>query len=148
MAEGTNVRELGCCPCTNYPQQQSKDKAGILSVNQVELHPWLARPDIVDWCEKRGVVLEAYSPLVRGQRMNDPLLQPLAKKYSKTPAQILLRWGLQKGFVILPKSVTHKRIEENKDIYDFELSKEDMETLNTKQYSPSAWDPTKSPLSG
>jgi diketogulonate reductase-like aldo/keto reductase len=72
-------------------QQQPKDKAGVLSVNQVELHPWLARPDIVDWCEKRGVVLEAYSPLVRSQRMDDPLLKPLAKKYNKTPAQILLR---------------------------------------------------------
>ena len=79
--------------------------------------------------------------------MDDPLLKPLAKKYNKTPAQILLRWGLQKNFVILPKSVTHSRIEENTDIYDFELSKEDMESLHTKQYSPSAWDPTKSPLS-
>lgn len=116
-------------------------------MNQVELHPWLARPDIVEWCEKRGVVLEAYSPLVRSQRMDDPLLAPLAKKHNKTPAQILLRWGLQKHFVILPKSVTPKRIEENKDIYDFELDKEDMASLDTKQYSPSAWDPTKSPLS-
>ena len=79
--------------------------------------------------------------------MDDPLLKALAKKYSKTPAQILLRWGLQKGFVILPKSVTLSRIEENTGIYDFELSKEDMESLKTGQYSPSAWDPTKSPLS-
>ncbi|KAK3706136.1 hypothetical protein LTR37_012963 [Vermiconidia calcicola] len=131
-----------------WMKQQPQDKAGILSVNQVELHPWLARPDIVEWCEKRGVILEAYSPLVRSQRMSDPLLQPLAKKYNKTPAQVLLRWGLQKNFVILPKSVTPKRIEENKEIYDFELNKEDMESLNTKQYSPSAWDPTTSPLSG
>jgi diketogulonate reductase-like aldo/keto reductase len=130
-----------------WQKSQPEDKAGVLSVNQVELHPWLARPDIVEWCQKRDVALEAYSPLVRSQRMDDPLLKPLAKKYNKTPAQILLRWGLQKDFIILPKSVTHKRIEENKEIYDFELSKEDMESLNTKAYSPSAWDPTKSPLS-
>lgn len=71
--------------------------------------------------------------------MDDPLLGRLAKKHSKTPAQILLRWGLQKNFVILPKSVTKSRIEENTDIYDFELDKEDMETLNTKEYQPSAW---------
>lgn len=71
--------------------------------------------------------------------MDDPLLGPLAKKHNKTPAQILLRWGLQKGFVILPKSVTKSRIEENTKIYDFELDKEDMETLNTKKYQPSAW---------
>ena len=137
-----------CSPHAYNNQQQPKDRAGVLSVNQVELHPWLSRPDIVDWCEKRGIALEAYSPLVRSQRMDDPLLKPLAKKYNKTPAQILLRWGLQKGFVVLPKSVTHSRIEENTDIYDFELSKEDMESLHTKEYSPSAWDPTKSPLSG
>jgi diketogulonate reductase-like aldo/keto reductase len=127
-------------------QSQPKEKAGILSVNQVELHPWLPRPDIVDWCEKRGVVLEAYSPLVRATRMDDPLLGPLIKKYNKTGSQILLRWGLQKGFVILPKSVTKSRIEKNKELYDFELSKEDMESLKTDKYEPCAWDPTKAPL--
>jgi len=92
-------------------QQQPKEKAGILSVNQVELHPWLARPDIVSWCQDHGVVVEAYSPLVRSTRMEEPVLVSLAKKHGKTAAQILLRWGLQKGFVILPKSVTHSRIE-------------------------------------
>lgn len=116
-------------------------------MNQVELHPWLARPDIVQWCQERGVVLEAYSPLVRNTRMDSPLLQPLAKKHGKTPAQILLRWGLQKQFVILPKSVTLSRIEENRDLYDFELSQEDMDSLQTKDYAPCAWDPTKAALS-
>lgn len=73
------------------------------------------------------------------QGMDDPILAKLSKKHNKTPAQILLRWGLQKGFVILPKSVTKKRIEENTQIYDFELDKEDMKTLETGAYSPSAW---------
>jgi diketogulonate reductase-like aldo/keto reductase len=148
-----------------WQKQQPKEKAGVLSgkhlifysymppltlpcaVNQVELHPWLGRKDIVDWCKHRDVVLEAYSPLVRGTRMDDPLLVPLTKKYNKTGAQILLRWGLQKGFVILPKSVTKSRIEENKELYDFELSDEDMKTLETGKYSPCAWDPTTAPLS-
>lgn len=115
-------------------------------MNQVELHPWLARADIVDWCNQRGVVLEAYSPLVRNTRGEDPLLKPLAAKHNRTPAQILLRWGLQKGFVILPKSVTHSRIEENKNLYDFELGAEDMKRLETGQYEPCAWDPTTSGL--
>jgi diketogulonate reductase-like aldo/keto reductase len=74
---------------------QGKGKGGVLSINQVELHPWLARPDIVEWCKKRGVLMEAYSPIVRAQKNDDPLLQPLAKKYNKTPAQILIRWSLQ-----------------------------------------------------
>ncbi|KAG9962038.1 Aldo/keto reductase, partial [Aureobasidium melanogenum] len=125
-------------------EKEGKGKGGVLSVNQVELHPWLARDDIVDWCKKRGVIMEAYCPLVRATKIDDPLLTPLAKKYNKTTSQILLRWGLQKNFVILPKSVTPSRIEENRDIYDFELSDEDMQTLNTGAYQPCAWDPTTS----
>jgi len=78
--------------------------------------------------------------------MEDPLLTPLAKKHNKTPAQILLRWGLQKGFVILPKSVTKSRIVENTKLYDFELDKEDMENLQTGEYAPCTWDPTKATL--
>ncbi|CZT22449.1 related to 2,5-diketo-D-gluconic acid reductase [Ramularia collo-cygni] len=130
-----------------WQKQQPEGQGGILSVNQVELHPWLARDDIVRWCESRGVVLEAYSPLVRATRMDDPLLQPLVKKHNKKASQILLRWSLQKNFVILPKSETHSRIEENRSLYDFELSKEDMESLKTGKYEPCAWDPTIEPLS-
>jgi diketogulonate reductase-like aldo/keto reductase len=121
-------------------------KGGVISVGPWELHPWLARPDIVQWCEKRGVVLQAYCPIVRGSRSEDKLLKPLMEKYSKSAAQILLRWSLQKGFVPLPKSVTLSRIEENADIYNFELTAEDMKTLETGAYSPCAWDPTVSTL--
>ncbi|KAF2013941.1 aldo-keto reductase-like protein [Aaosphaeria arxii CBS 175.79] len=125
-------------------EKEGEGKGGVLSVNQVELHPWLARDDIVEWCNKRGVILEAYCPLVRATKSEDPLLLPLAKKYGKTTAQILLRWGLQKGFVILPKSVTKSRIEENAQLYDFELSDEEMKQLHTGVYEPCAWDPTVS----
>lgn len=76
-------------------EKDGKGKGGVLSVNQVELHPWLARPDIAEWCKKRGVLLQAYCPLVRATRNDDPLLQPLAKRYNKTPSQILIRWSLQ-----------------------------------------------------
>ena len=115
-------------------------------MNQIELHPWLARPDIVSWCESRSVVLEAYSPLVRATRNEDPLLALIAKKHNKTPTQVLLRWGLQKNFVILPKSVTESRIEENTGLYDFELDGEDMKSLETGVYEPCAWDPTVAKL--
>lgn len=120
-------------------QQQPAGKAGVLSVNQIELHPWLARPDIVSWCQQRNIILEAYSPLVRSTRMEDHLLVPLTKKHNKTGAQILLRWGLQKGFVILPKSVTHSRIEENTKLYNFELDGDDMKALETGKYEPCTW---------
>ncbi|KAF2711896.1 2,5-diketo-D-gluconic acid reductase A [Pleomassaria siparia CBS 279.74] len=125
-------------------EKEGAGKGGVLSVNQIELHPWLARKDIAEWCAKRNVILQAYSPLVRNTRSDDPLLVPLAKKYGKTATQILLRWSLQKGFVPLPKSVTKSRIEENAQLYDFELSEEDMKTLDTGVYEPCAWDPTVS----
>ncbi|KAL2008191.1 hypothetical protein VTN00DRAFT_8173 [Thermoascus crustaceus] len=115
---------------------------GSIDVGQYELHPWLPRPDIVEWLQKRNVVVQAYSPLTRGQRIEEPVLQDLAKKHNKTPGQILLRWSLQKGFVPLPKSVTPSRIEENADIFDFQLSDEDMKALHTEEYSPVTWDPT------
>lgn len=76
--------------------QYGKGQGGEISVGQWELHPWLTRPDIVEWCQKRGVVLEAYCPLVRGQRFDEKGLQVLAGKYGKTPAQVLVRWSLQK----------------------------------------------------
>jgi len=77
--------------------KSGQGSGGVLSVNQVELHPWLPRPDIVEWCQKRGVVLEAYSPLVRTRENENPLLLEIAKKHGKTPAQVLVRWSLQKG---------------------------------------------------
>jgi diketogulonate reductase-like aldo/keto reductase len=122
-------------------------KGGVISVGQWELHPWLARRDIVEWCEKRGVVLEAYSPLVRGKRADDKVLIGLGEKYGKTHAQILLRWSLQNGFVPLPKSVTLSRIEENADIFDFELTEEELKSLDMGgTYQPCAWDPSVSKL--
>lgn len=122
--------------------KESKGKGGVISINQIELHPWLARPDIVNWCTQRGVLCEAYCPIVRATRNDDPLLAPLAKKYNKTPSQILIRWSLQMGFIPLPKSVTKSRIKENVQVYDFELTEEEMKTLDTGVYEPCAWDPT------
>lgn len=128
-------------------ERGGKGRGGVISVGQWEIHPWLPRRDIVQWCQKRGIVVQAYAPVVRAKRMDDPLIVPLSKKHGKTPAQILLRWSLQKGYVPLPKSVTPARIQENADLYDFELTDEDMQSLETDEYSPVCWDPTKASLS-
>ncbi|KAK0725573.1 aldo-keto reductase-like protein [Lasiosphaeris hirsuta] len=119
---------------------------GVLSVGQWEVHPWCARPEIVDWCRKRGVVVEAYSPLARGTRFKDKGLKEVAKKYGKTPAQVLIRWSLQKGLVPLPKSNKKLRIKANADVFDFELEEEEMEGLESDEYKPTYWDPTVSSL--
>ena len=127
-------------------KERGAGKGGKIDVGQWEVHPWLPRRDIVEWCQKRGVVVEAYCPIVRGKRMDDPVLLPLVKKHGKTGAQILIRWSLQKGFVPLPKSETPSRIVENAGVYDFELDAEDMKALELGVYEPCAWDPTKAAL--
>ncbi|KAK4861764.1 hypothetical protein LT330_003799 [Penicillium expansum] len=115
---------------------------GQIDVGQYELHPWLDHSDIVEWLQERGIVVEAYSPLAHGSRLSEPVLLSIGKKYGKTPAQVLIRWSLQMGFVPLPKSTTPKRIRENADVFDFELAAEDMKLLDTGEYSPTDWDPT------
>jgi diketogulonate reductase-like aldo/keto reductase len=121
-------------------------KGGVISVGQWEVHPWLTRSDIVDWCKARNIAVEAYCPIVRGQRWGAPKVKALADKYGKTEAQILLRWSLQWGCVPLVKSVTPARIAENADIFDFELTDEEVKGLATDEYSPCAWDPTVEPI--
>lgn len=100
------------------------------AVNQVEFHPELIQPDLLVYCQKKGIQLEAWSPIMKG-RVNDvPLMQELAAKYGKTPVQIVLRWDIQKGVVTIPKSVTPERIIANADVFDFELSPEDMARID------------------
>ena len=100
------------------------------AVNQVEFHPELVQPELLEFCKENNIRVEAWSPIMKG-RVNDiPVLQALAAKYGKTPAQITLRWALQKGVVTIPKSVTPKRIQSNIRIFDFELSDEDMAKID------------------
>ncbi|KAK1456038.1 aldo/keto reductase [Colletotrichum cuscutae] len=137
----THIKEL-------EEERGGKGKGGAINVAQYEIHPWCARNDIVQWLQKRNVAIEAYSPLVRGERWGDKTLKALAEKYGKSEAQILLRWSLQKGYIPLPKSVTPTRILDNTKIYDFQLTDEDVKNLETDEYSPVCWDPTVSPLDG
>ncbi|KAI8269124.1 putative oxidoreductase [Colletotrichum sp. SAR 10_98] len=136
----THIKELEA--------ERGAGKGGVIAVAQYEIHPWCARNDIVQWLQKRNVAIEAYSPLVRGERWGEKNLKALADKHGKSEAQVLLRWSLQKGYIPLPKSVTPARILANTEVYDFELSDEDMKSLETDEYAPVCWDPTVSPLDG
>ena len=113
-------------------------------VNQVELNPWLMRTHIVDYAKANGIVMEAYSPLTRGKNFHDPTLVQLAKKYQKTPAQVLIRWSLQQGFVVLPKSEKKDRAVENINVFDFDILSQDMKLLSHPESSQrfTNWDPT------
>jgi diketogulonate reductase-like aldo/keto reductase len=143
----------------------------VPAVNQVEFHPYLYQRDLLDFCVERGIVLEAYSPLTKGTRLKDPKLIAVAKKYSraeappatlqsqlplidkrlrrsetKSTAQILIRWALQHGVPVIPKSADRGRIFENAEVFDFEITAEDMQTLNRfNENLRTCWDPTDAP---
>lgn len=107
------------------------DASGVVpAVNQIGLHPLLQRADLRRFHSWRGIVTEAYSPLRRGQALREPAIRELDSRHNQTPAQILLRWHLQLGTVAIPESVTPERLEENFRIFDFELSEEDMRSLD------------------
>ena len=115
----------------------------IPSVNQVELSPFLQQPELMQYCKEKGIIVEAYSPLTRGKKFNDKRLKDLANKYSKTSAQIMIRWALQYDTVVLPKSARPERIKENADVFDFEISDEDMEYMKSfDEGFRIAWDPS------
>jgi len=99
-------------------------------VNQVEFHPYLTQKGLLSFCREHGIQLEAWRPLMKGDCVQEPVLIELAEKYNKTPAQIALRWNLQLEVVTIPKSVKEHRIVENADIFNFELSPEDMAKID------------------
>ncbi|KAH0586647.1 hypothetical protein H2248_007863 [Termitomyces sp. 'cryptogamus'] len=99
------------------------------TVNQIELHPFCQQKPIVEYCKEHGIAISAYCPLVRGDFRNS-VFQEVAKEVNKTPAQVLVRWSLQKGFVPLPKSAHPARVVTNADLYDFELSEVAMAKLD------------------
>lgn len=100
-------------------------------VNQVEFHPFLTQQAVYNFCKEQGIQMEAWSPLMRGgELLGHPTLQELAQKYEKTPAQIVLRWDLDKGVVTIPKSVRAERIKENSQIFDFQLEAGEIEAIS------------------
>ncbi len=116
------------------------------AVNQVELHVFLQQPQLLDFCEEQGIIVQAYSPLAHGQGLDDQVLTTIAKKHGKTTAQIMLRWCIEAGTAPLPKSVTPERIKQNIDIFDFELDDEDiLEIQKLDRNLRTCWDPTKTP---
>lgn len=125
------VRAIGV---SNFLQHHLEDlltSAEIVPmVNQMEFHPYLVQQDLIDFCKSKGIQYEAWSPLMQGNIFDLNIMKNLASKYNKTIAQIVLRWDLQKGVVTIPKSSKKERIIANSDVFDFELSEEDVQLLD------------------
>ena len=170
-AEG-KARSIGVSNFTiRHLRELLAETKTVPAINQVEFHPYLYQRDLLDFCAREGIVIEAYSPLTKGVRLKDPKLVAVARKYSKaepqqaairsrlplldklsrrtetkSTAQILIRWALQHGLVVIPKSANHRRIFEDADVFDFEITSEDMQLLDHfNENLRTCWDPSHAP---
>jgi 2,5-diketo-D-gluconate reductase A len=103
----------------------------VPAVNQIEVHPYFTNDAVREYGQEYGIATEAWSPIAQGGVLEDPVITEIADKVGKTPAQVVLRWHIQRGDIVFPKSVTPSRMQENFDIFDFELNQSDMDAIST-----------------
>ena len=135
LYEAGRIRAIGV---SNFRQQHMDallETARIVPmVNQIEFHPGFAQLQLADYCQKKGILVEAWSPLGTGAVLTSQTVSEIAAKYGKSPAQVCVRWNLQHGILPLPKSVTESRIIENRDVFDFALDEEDVKRLDEMEF--------------
>ncbi len=144
LQQAGNCRAIGVSNYSHrhlYEMESYANQAA--AVNQVEFSPYLYQQRLLKYCQVLGIQLAAYSPLTRGEMLNDPPLLALAQKYARSTAQLLIRWAIQHQLVVLPKSVHQQRIQQNAAVFDFEISASDMQALNQlNQDRHFCWDPS------
>jgi methylglyoxal/glyoxal reductase len=132
LYEQGKVRAIGVCNYTiRHLNELIASTPIVPMVNQIEIHLFLYRRDLIDFCMAKNIAVEAYSPLSKARRMDDPRLVSISGKYQRTPAQVMIRWTLQHGWISLPKSVQQERIVENAGVFDFDLAEADMLILDS-----------------
>ncbi|WP_078544540.1 aldo/keto reductase [Litchfieldia alkalitelluris] len=126
------VKAIGVCNFEIEHLERLLNECEVVPVlNQVECHPYLAQNELKEFCAKHNIFVEAWSPLDQGgEVLQDEVIKKIADAVGKTPAQVVLRWHLQNNTIVIPKSVTPSRIEENFNVFDFELSSEQMDEIN------------------
>ncbi len=144
LYEEGKCRAIGVSNFTIRHLKELLDETDVVpAVNQVEFHPFLYQKSLLEFCESQDIQLEAYSPLTKARRLDNPVIKEVADKYGKSPAQVLIRWGLQHDLVVIPKSQSHDHIVENSEVFDFVIKDEDMEKLNDlNEDEHLTWDPT------
>ena len=147
LLEEGKCRAVGVSNYTDWHLEELMENSSTVpAVNQVEFSPYLYQKDLLEFCRKHGIRLESYSPLTKGHKLSDSKLVTLASKYSKSPAQILIRWVLQREIIVIPKSSKKERIVENAEVFDFNISPEDMRALDLfDQGLRTSWDPSTAP---
>jgi diketogulonate reductase-like aldo/keto reductase len=147
LLEDGKCRAIGV---SNYTITHLKEMMGyakvIPTVNQVEFHPWLFQKDLLEYCQKEKIQMEAYSPLTRARKLDSPILKSIGDHYRKTPAQVMIRWGLQHGLIEIPKSTHKDRIIENANVFDFQIDDSDMKEIDSiDKERRVSWDPSSIP---
>ena len=127
----------------HHIEDLKKNSSVLPAVNQIEFNPFVFEREVKEYCQNLGVVVEAYTPIARGRQFKHREIRKLSEKYGKTQAQLMLRWELQHNVIVIPKSSNPGRIKENADIFDFNISDEDMKVLNSLdenlRYSPNPY---------
>ena len=130
ISESGRVRAIGVSNFQEAHLQRLFDETSIVpAVNQIEVHPYLVQDTLRAFGTAHGIVTEAWSPIAQGKVLADEVIVSIAEKVDKTPAQVTLRWHIERGDIVFPKSVTRSRVEENFAIFDFELSDDDMRSI-------------------
>lgn len=130
MLAGGSVRAIGVSNFHEQHLQRVIDEATIVpAVNQIEVHPYLVQDPLREFCQQQGIAVEAWSPIARGRVLTDPTVVAIADKTGRTPAQVVLRWHVQRGDIVFPKSSRPERMAENFEIFDFDLTDEDMAAI-------------------
>ena len=125
------IRNVGVSNFSAYQLSNALHISDVpIAVNQIEFHPWFQRPDLVEYCRENDVVVEAAAPLARTDVLGDDTVEEIAETYDKTPAQVVLRWAVEEGVVVIPKSSSPDHIESNGQLFDWELDADDHQRLN------------------
>ena len=126
------VRSLGISNFTPGQTEEAIEASDVpIVTNQVEFHPYLFQKEMLSFCEKNKMIVTAYCPVARGEVMDDAVLGEIAERHGKTPAQVSLRWLVQQGVAVIPKSTSEKHLKENMDIFGWKLSSEDMKSIGS-----------------
>ena len=132
LREEGRARSIGVSNFHDAHLRKIIDETGVIpAINQIELHPWLPQTELRDIDARLGIKTEAWSPLGSGRLIDDPVIAEVSAKHGKSPAQVMVRWSIQLGNIVLPKSVTPERIEHNIDVFDFQLDDADMAAIAT-----------------
>ena len=125
------IRNLGVSNFTIQHLEEAQKHSKKIAINQVEYHPYLNQEALLEYCNKNKIKVTAYSPLGRGKILNDKTLTSIAHQHNKSPAQVCLRWSLQKGMIVIPKASSEHHLKTNMEIFDFSLTEKEMQQINT-----------------